>query len=269
MGPTGPPGLRGEMGPTGPPGVSITNVRLNTDSNTKLSTLVVSLSDDTTQSIPLNAITDQDIKTISFQNTSIIFKYGSGQEITVDISPLVRGTLQPNTLILNNDVWINSKDNSNRLRFDANNKTHFSSQNGYVWKNKSNTDIYTILDNGNVGINITNPIHKFEVDGNVRVDNVSLEKDGKIDNMSTNIPWYGLGLNMSSNEMNISGKDGIIFNIQGIETNRPTRTLRIDKDGSLCIGNKCLQEQPGTGTSTNLVLCNRASNGTKGNCKIL
>jgi hypothetical protein len=43
-----------------------------------------------------------------------------------------------------NNAWITSADGANRLYFGTNGRTYFGSQNGYTWRNSSQTDIAVV-----------------------------------------------------------------------------------------------------------------------------
>jgi len=77
----------------------------------------------------------------------------------------------------NNSYWIGSYSNSgNRLRL------HHNGTNAYIdylpnlyFRADGTTDALTLLQNGNVGIGITNPTQKLEVNGTIRAKEVKIE----------------------------------------------------------------------------------------------
>ncbi|WP_299223286.1 tail fiber protein [uncultured Aquimarina sp.] len=123
--------------------------------------------------------------------------------------------------------------------------------NGFVFQGPSDTNLFRIMGNGNVGVGTTNPAAKLHVVGDgIRADRFSLSN---ITDQTNASPWYGLGrgtfTDLSNDDtkasVQLAGYYGLLLKTAagslgihqngnvGIGTNSPTRLLDVYGDAKI------------------------------------
>ena len=88
-------------------------------------------------SVPTNVDTNNSIATLAQLATDL--QSGGGLKV-------------PGVLSIANDKWHTSLDGKMRAHYGTNSRTYFGSQDGYSWRNKADSDIMSLDNNGNMNL---------------------------------------------------------------------------------------------------------------------
>ncbi len=104
--------------------------------------------------------------TIFPANTSQDVIFGGDSTASAKIALLNLGNLGTPTLYVKGNIFLDSQTKNNYLDLSQGSSFNIRTMN----ENKTATERFTILPNGNIGIGTTNPTEKLEVAGNVNID---------------------------------------------------------------------------------------------------